>query len=154
MLPMKDIHTISIVLQLILMFGSYFLFFYERFWMTMHGKYRDYRHELPAGIFTCETIASGLFMMQHTLFVGQYARVAIALPLTFCYQTNEVRRKKKFRMSVVLTCEIMTAILLIGVFTFQEVSDRGYTFGWIIWSGSAIVLAAVLGYCFWCLKKL
>ena len=82
---MKDIYTISIILQLVLMFGQSFLFTYERFWMVANHKNHDYRHELPEGIFTIEMIASGFFMMQHTLFVGQYARVAIALPLTFCY---------------------------------------------------------------------
>ena len=51
-----------------------------------------------------------------------------------------------------LACEILTAVLLVGNFWYQEVTDYGFTFSWVSWSVSAILLTIVLGWCFWYLK--
>ena len=48
--------------------------------------------------------------MQHALFIGQYARVAVAIPLTFCLQSEEVQRVREFRLRLVLLTEVLIAV--------------------------------------------
>ena len=87
-------------------------------------------------------------MMKHALFVGQYDRVAIAIPLTFCHQSDEVIQKRKFRMRVVLFAEVAMAAFLALQFCIQFWSDYGFYVSWICWTIPANLLAIALGLAF------
>ena len=67
---MKDVYTISIIIQLLLMFTQALFFTIEDFWMVLHDVTLAYRHEIALSIYTLERIGSAFFVMQHALFVG------------------------------------------------------------------------------------
>ena len=70
---------------MVLMFMQSLLFLVETSYMVKKDLHHTFRHKVGDVIFCVQLIAISLFMMQHALFVGQYARVAVAIPLTFCY---------------------------------------------------------------------
>ena len=68
---------------MVLMFVQSLLYSTEKIYMVYKDKLGTYYHELEGPIFNCQIVAMHSFMMQHALFVGQYARVAVEVPLTF-----------------------------------------------------------------------
>ena len=56
----------------------------EKSYMVKNDIHHTYRHKIGDPLYCVQLIAMDLFMMQHALFVGQYARVVVAIPLTFC----------------------------------------------------------------------
>ena len=70
---------------MVLMFLQSLLYLVEKSYMVKNDIHHCFRHKVGDVIFCVQLIAISLFMMQHALFVGQYARVAVAIPLTFCY---------------------------------------------------------------------
>ena len=93
-------------------------------------------------------------MMQHALFVGQYMRVALALPLLLCHQADTVVQKRVRRMRLVTAAEAFFAIFL--TFTlFVQVLDKKLGL-WIVtflWTLSSLTLALALIFAFQVLKK-
>ena len=83
--------SISICLQLLLMFIQSLLYSAEKFYMVLTGDIYNYRRSLPSPIYNCQLLALHVFMMQHALYVGQYARIAVSIPLIFVQQTDQVQ---------------------------------------------------------------
>ena len=83
------------------------------------------RDNVPLWVFICSVIAYKIFMMQHTLFVFQYVRAAITLPLFFCQQTPQVVRKRNCYVSFIGGIEIATAVIMVGSAVFQIIDGYG-----------------------------
>ena len=64
----------------------------------MVGEYKFDKKTNGNVFYGLNLVAVQCFMMQHALFVGQYVRVALAFPLTFCLQSDEVVRKRERRL--------------------------------------------------------
>ena len=97
------------------MFAQSALFETENVWMICNGVNYTYRDDLAPWVFVFQCAAGSIFMMQHALFVGQYMRVAVTIPLTFCSQSDDVKRKLHSRLCYVLFAELICAAYL----TFQ-----------------------------------
>ena len=106
--------------------------------------YSDYNPDATWST-TCVNLASFFFMLQHALFVGQYARVAISIPLTFCYQSEEVKAKLRKRMCIILGCEIGMALYLAAQFCIVICGKGSFLFFWTL---PSVLLAIVLGLAF------
>lgn len=72
----------TIKLQLALMFIQSILFTTVDSWQVANLQY-EITDEFP-WVYCTYTLAFQTFMMQHALFVGQYARVSLSLPFIFC----------------------------------------------------------------------
>lgn len=93
-------------------------------------------------------------MLQHALFVGQYLRVALALPLIFCYQNDRIVEQRVSRIRWVRGAEIFFAVFCATMFLVQ-VLDK-HVQDWIatlLWNISAEIIAIVLVLSFSKLKK-
>ena len=99
----------SIFLQMALMLGQSLLFTTRDIYMGFNSIKDAYRDYLPFWVFIIFIIAEQLLILQHTLFIGQYARVAVAIPLTFCLQSEEIQRKREHQLRVVLLTEFLIA---------------------------------------------
>ena len=63
-------------------------------------------------------------MMQHALFVGQYARVGVSVPLIFCHQSETVVKRRQRLRRGVLASEVLFGAFLVASFLFQELSSK------------------------------
>ena len=154
---MQGTHSnLSVVIwaQLVLMIITYLLYNAVDIYKVSASVNHNYLVTLPEWVQFCNLLASGLFMMQHTLFVGQYARIAVALPLTFCIQSEQVQQKRRVRLNLVMVGEIIFALVLICEFYFQVKQGYNYQISWITFTSAAVFIAIVLGSTFWYLSSL
>ena len=82
--------------------------------------------------------------MQHTLFVGQYLRVSLTIPLTFCLQSDQIVSKRNNRTLCVTVYEIVTALVLtvsLGIGIFKQSNYQH-----IVFSCSTLILVLIFGY--------
>ena len=92
--------------------------------------------------------------MQHALFIGQYARVAVAIPLNFCLQSEEVKRMRKCRLMMVLLTEVLIAVFCTTQICLQISNDTGYSYSWLCFSVPNVILAIAFGVAYWRLTSL
>jgi len=98
-------------------------------------------------------LASQCFILQHALFVGHYVRVALALPLLFCFQTAQVVEKRMTRMRLVTLLEVIFATCLTIMIIVQVLVENLQIWtAWLIWNLSALGLAICIMVTFHTLK--
>ena len=76
-------------------------------WEVSCQQWSMERKDLSRAQYAMHLFAQQLFMLQHALFVGQYVRVALALPYIFTIQSDSVRAKRKQHMCQVTSGEIL-----------------------------------------------
>lgn len=144
----------SVTLQMILQFVQSLLFTTEKVYQAYTGIVFNYKDKLPKSIYTCQLLGMPTLMMSHALFVGQYARIAVAIPLTFCAQNDEIKHKLKWRLRMVLFCELLCLFYLAAQFIYEYKSQYGFYLYWICLSVPATILAIALGVVFYKLQVL
>ena len=73
--------------------------------------------------FTFSSLADQLFMLQHTLFVGQYARVGVSISRVFCHQSDQVVAELRFRLRLIAVAEAFMLVCLVISFIIQLAFD-------------------------------
>ena len=81
--------------------------------------------------------------MQYVIFIGSYARVGLALPLTFCLQSDEVLIMRKRRMKIILIIEILF-ILVLTINTLVQLANAEKIAANIFFDISIFVMKAIL----------
>lgn len=83
-----------IIVQLIIMLTQSVLWNVKNYWCVTHDTNFPNRDDFTQSVWLCYNLAAMLFLIQHALFIGSYVQVAIALPYTFCLQSESVVRRK------------------------------------------------------------
>ena len=92
--------------------------------------------------------AGSLFMLQHTLFVAQYARVAALIPLVIQYNSAAIIRKKQQYTCLITFGEWAMISYIVATWFIYIFTDADTVFVDIGWNTSAIILSIVLGFSF------
>ena len=85
-----------------------------------------------------------MFLIQQVIYAGQFVRIALALPLTFCLQSDEVIAMRSKRMRNVLIIEVLIAILLVLALTIK-IWSKDHTPSHIVWFVMTAGIAITLG---------
>ena len=78
-----------------LIWTSSLLYTIRDFWMVCHAEYDLDRNKVPHWIFNMSICADNFFWLQNWVYVSLYLRVAFLVPLTFCFQSDQVKAKRK-----------------------------------------------------------
>ena len=111
--------SLNVYLQLTLMLAQSVLFLINDIYMVNEGQNTWSKQKSARWAYVITLIAASFFMMQHVLFVGQYLRVTLTIPLTFCLQSDEVVSKRESRTNLVVFAEIISAFLLVASFVIE-----------------------------------
>ena len=53
------------------------------------------------------------------LYVSQYTKCSVMVPLTFCAQTNDVKEKRSMYETLLTIIDLIVYFTLIGIFVFE-----------------------------------
>ena len=87
-------------------------------------------------------------MLQHTLFVAQYARVAALIPLVIQYNSAAIIRKKQQYTCLITFGEWAMISFMVATWFITIFTDASTVFVEIGWITIAIVVSIVLGFSF------
>ena len=82
-------------LQVALFFAQAIGYNTRNFWQIRHDYYQIDRAVMPDYIFIAYLIADFCFWTQHWLYVSEYARVSLLIPLIFSLQTEQVQKRRR-----------------------------------------------------------
>ena len=86
-----------------------------------------------------------LFWVQHWLYVSQYTKVSVMVPLTFCVQTNEVKEKRILYKTLLTIFDLIVYFTLIGIFVFECFNDNNSEwFLELFWNTISVILSIAL----------
>ena len=71
-----------------------------------------------------------------------YTRVAIMIPLTFCVQTDQVKRKRQCYKKILLLLDVLVYVFLLSIFVYQMVAHQ-----WgvpLLWSILSVILTSAI----------
>ena len=94
-----------------------------------------------------QCIAGWCFLVQYLLFIGGYVRIALALPLTFCLQSDQVIAMQKRRLRLTSTVEIVFTVFISFNLLMQlanyESHKQNMIFNCIIFLTKALMVVAM-----------
>ena len=100
------------------------LFSIRNIWLLSHQLYIVDKETIDSEgggswVYVCYLVAVLLFWVQHWLYVSQYTKVSVMVPLTFCVQTNEVKEKRILYKTLLTIFDLIVYFTLIGIFVFE-----------------------------------
>ena len=127
------------------------MFFVQAVLFTFVGVYQIQRDLLKITsacnntlIFTSYLIAQAVFISQHILFVVQYTRVCLSVPLSFCLQTEEVLKERKTLMNRCTIVEISSIVTIFAVVLSEAFNKANGILVRIIWVAQVTLLTIAL----------
>ena len=104
-----------------------------------------HRYLFKDWVYSCYLTAAYCFYIQQWLYVSQYTRVSIMAPLTFCLQTDQVKKKRQCFIWVMLGIDCIAYTLFFFNLLLSLGTDWiGVWYVDLIWSIMSIVLTVAL----------
>ena len=91
--------------------------------MVLNDVYELERSQVPEWLFTTYIFAVNIFWLQHWMYVSMYSRVSLMVPLTFCYQTQQVKAKRACHERALLICNFTTYSIFFGLTILELVFE-------------------------------
>ena len=96
-------------------------------------------------VWTCYQVAFCAFWLQHWIYVSQYTRVAVLVPLTFISQVPEVQKKRNRYLIVINTVDFLAFALIIAT-TIVSLTKTQLNHGFVLaeWNTLTVILSIAL----------
>ena len=125
------------------------LFSIRNIWLLCHQKYvidrETFKDDGGAWVYTCYLFAVLLFWVQHWLYVSQYTKVSVMVPLTFCVQTNEVKEKRILWKTLLTIFDLAVYFTLVGIFVFELFDkENDEWFLGLFWNIISVIMSIAL----------
>ena len=136
----------SIYTQIVLLVLQALLFSIVDIWDLANGKidFKTHKRDIPDLYYILFFTAETAFSLQHALFVGQYARVCITVPLIFCIQDRKIIKHRKTKIRCIGYIEILWAMFLSIILTLRVFEWRCGQWVTILWLFQILLLTLLL----------
>ena len=116
------------------------------YWEIKVNSTAKNRNKDPSWVYNSLVTAAAFHWIQHWLYVLQYTKVSVIAPLTFCFQSERVERKRKIYSNILIAINIFVYSFIICVAIFQLV-DKVVDdwFSEILWVTYSIALTIEFG---------
>ena len=100
--------------------------------------------QVPVWLFTAYIFAVNIFWLQHWMYVSMYSRVALMVPLTFRYQTEQVKAKRTCYERALLTLNLAVYATFFGLTILELVIEVNYFAITVLWTTFGTTMAIAL----------
>ena len=91
-------------------------------WQVSNDSTHLHRDGVPSWVFVDFIVAANIFWLQHWLYVSLYTKVSLMAPLTFCNQSETVKKKRLCYEKVHLMIDILIYAALVIIVVY-EIAD-------------------------------